>query len=89
MLQPKAMEVVMLASDVCSFTSLSEGAPLEGVWHVCTTFIDICTTAIMRHGGEVARPLYASCIAPGSVHLLGLLPSLVVVAWWGGDFSDS
>ena len=44
-LTPVQVDVVMLATDICSFTTLSEGSPLEGVWELCNSFIDTCTTA--------------------------------------------
>eukprot|EP00668_Euglena_longa_P002763 GGOE01003226.1.p1 GENE.GGOE01003226.1~~GGOE01003226.1.p1 ORF type:complete len:933 (-),score=213.85 GGOE01003226.1:60-2642(-) len=60
-IKPWSQDVVMLASDLCSFTTMSEAAPLQGLWHVCTVFIDLCSAAILEHGGEVVK-LIGDCV---------------------------
>eukprot|EP00667_Euglena_gracilis_P002935 EG_transcript_2945 len=58
---PTRVPVVMMASDIVCFTSLSEGTPLTEVWHLCTTFIDLCTREIERHRGHVIK-LIGDCV---------------------------
>nr|BAD20730.1 putative alpha subunit of photoactivated adenylyl cyclase [Colacium sideropus] len=60
-LQPVSVEVVMLATDICSFTPLSENCSLTEVWTICNTFIDACTSAICSEGGEVIK-LIGDCV---------------------------
>jgi class 3 adenylate cyclase len=60
-LQPVACGVVMLATDICSFTSLTEKSSLTEVWMICNTFIDACTSAICQEGGEVIK-LIGDCV---------------------------
>nr|P84739.2 RecName: Full=Photoactivated adenylate cyclase subunit alpha-like protein ST- [Euglena gracilis]CAJ57396.1 photoactivated adenylate cyclase-like protein, alpha subunit [Euglena gracilis] len=60
-LQPVSVEVVMLATDICSFTPLSEKCSLTEVWTICNTFIDACTSAICNEGGEVIK-LIGDCV---------------------------
>ena len=54
-------EVVMFATDICSFTPLSENCSLVEVWLICNTFIDACTHAICNKGGEVIK-LIGDCV---------------------------
>lgn len=60
-LRPTTANVIMLASDLCSFTALCEGGELADVRQLCTTFIDCCTTAIGQEGGEVLK-LIGDCV---------------------------
>jgi len=60
-LQPVSVEVVMLATDICSFTPLSERCSLTEVWTICNTFIDACTSSICNGGGEVIK-LIGDCV---------------------------
>eukprot|EP00667_Euglena_gracilis_P001491 EG_transcript_1491 len=60
-LSPTRVSVVMMAADIVSFTLLTEGAPLTEVWHLCATFIDLCTEEIHRHGGHVIQ-LIGDCV---------------------------
>eukprot|EP00667_Euglena_gracilis_P001566 EG_transcript_1564 len=60
-LLPVQVEVVMLATDICSFTAISECSQLEGVWRLCTSFIDCCTAAIVAKDGEVIK-LIGDCV---------------------------
>nr|BAD20733.1 putative alpha subunit of photoactivated adenylyl cyclase [Euglena stellata] len=60
-LQPVSVDVVMLATDICSFTPLSERCSLTEVWTICNTFIDACTSAICNEGGEVIK-LIGDCV---------------------------
>eukprot|EP00667_Euglena_gracilis_P002087 EG_transcript_2089 len=60
-LQPVRVSVAMLAADICSFTSLSEGCPLRAVLDVCNAFIEGCTSAIVASGGEVLK-LIGDCV---------------------------
>nr|BAD20734.1 putative alpha subunit of photoactivated adenylyl cyclase [Euglena quartana] len=60
-LQPVSLEVVMLATDICSFTPLSEHCSLTEIWTICNTFIDACTSAICSQGGEVIK-LIGDCV---------------------------
>nr|BAD20731.1 putative beta subunit of photoactivated adenylyl cyclase [Colacium sideropus] len=67
-LMPISCGVVMLATDICSFTSLTEKSSLTEVWMICNTFIDACTSAICQEGGEVIK-LIGDCVTayfPGS-----------------------
>eukprot|EP00667_Euglena_gracilis_P016878 EG_transcript_17712 len=58
---PILVTVVMMATDIVSFTPLSEGCPLTEVWHLCTTFIDLCTKEIHRNRGHVLK-LIGDCV---------------------------
>eukprot|EP00667_Euglena_gracilis_P003250 EG_transcript_3256 len=58
---PILVTVVMMATDIVSFTPLSEGCPLTEVWHLCTTFIDLCTEEIHRNRGYVLK-LVGDCV---------------------------
>eukprot|EP00667_Euglena_gracilis_P001220 EG_transcript_1219 len=58
---PILVTVVMMATDIVSFTPLSEGCPLTEVWHLCTTFIDLCTEEIQRNRGHVLK-LVGDCV---------------------------
>nr|Q8S9F1.1 RecName: Full=Photoactivated adenylate cyclase subunit beta; AltName: Full=Photoactivated adenylyl cyclase subunit beta [Euglena gracilis]BAB85620.1 beta subunit of photoactivated adenylyl cyclase [Euglena gracilis] len=60
-LMPVSCGVVMLATDICSFTSLTEKSSLTEVWMICNTFIDACTSAICQEGGEVIK-LIGDCV---------------------------
>nr|BAD20735.1 putative beta subunit of photoactivated adenylyl cyclase [Euglena quartana] len=60
-LVPVSCGVVMLATDICSFTSLTEKSSLTEVWLICNTFIDACTNAICQAGGEVIK-LIGDCV---------------------------
>eukprot|EP00668_Euglena_longa_P021374 GGOE01026611.1.p1 GENE.GGOE01026611.1~~GGOE01026611.1.p1 ORF type:complete len:894 (+),score=242.66 GGOE01026611.1:64-2745(+) len=60
-LPPLAMDVVMLATDICAFTTVSEAFSLTGVWELCTAFIDCCTEAIAAGGGETLK-LIGDCV---------------------------
>nr|BAD20732.1 putative beta subunit of photoactivated adenylyl cyclase [Euglena stellata] len=60
-LMPVSCSVVMLATDICSFTSLTEKSSLTEVWMICNTFIDACTSAICQEGGEVIK-LIGDCV---------------------------
>lgn len=51
----------MLATDICSFTPLSENCSLTEIWTICNTFIDACTSAICSEGGEVIK-LIGDCV---------------------------
>jgi adenylate cyclase len=61
MFAPVRVSVVMMASDIVCFTSLSEGCLLTEVWHMCTTFIDLCTREIQKRGGQVIK-LIGDCV---------------------------
>jgi len=61
MFAPVRVSVVMMASDIVCFTSLSEGCLLTEVWHMCTTFIDLCTREIQMRGGQVIK-LIGDCV---------------------------
>nr|P84742.1 RecName: Full=Photoactivated adenylate cyclase subunit beta-like protein 1224-5/1F [Euglena gracilis]CAJ57399.1 photoactivated adenylate cyclase-like protein, beta subunit [Euglena gracilis] len=54
-LMPVSCGVVMLATDIGSFTSLTEESSLTEVWMICNTFIDACTSAVCQEGGEVIK----------------------------------
>eukprot|EP00668_Euglena_longa_P024978 GGOE01031191.1.p3 GENE.GGOE01031191.1~~GGOE01031191.1.p3 ORF type:complete len:293 (-),score=73.81 GGOE01031191.1:1639-2406(-) len=58
---PILVTVVMMATDIVSFTPLSEGCPLTEVWHLCSTFIDLCTEEIQRNRGHVLK-LVGDCV---------------------------
>eukprot|EP00668_Euglena_longa_P024981 GGOE01031194.1.p1 GENE.GGOE01031194.1~~GGOE01031194.1.p1 ORF type:complete len:818 (+),score=184.24 GGOE01031194.1:36-2456(+) len=58
---PILVTVVMMATDIVSFTPLSEGCPLTEVWNLCTTFIDLCTEEIHRNRGHVLK-LIGDCV---------------------------
>lgn len=60
-LMPVSVECVMFATDICSFTMLTEKSSLEEVWMICNTFIDACTSAICAEGGEVIK-LIGDCV---------------------------
>ena len=60
-LQAVSTGVVMLATDICSFTPLSEKCSLTEVWVICNTFIDACTSAIVNERGEVIK-LIGDCV---------------------------
>eukprot|EP00667_Euglena_gracilis_P003606 EG_transcript_3619 len=60
-LQPVMVPVAILAADICSFTSLSERWALQGVWHLCNSFAEICTSATIVNGGEVLK-LIGDCV---------------------------
>nr|P84741.1 RecName: Full=Photoactivated adenylate cyclase subunit beta-like protein FB [Euglena gracilis]CAJ57398.1 photoactivated adenylate cyclase-like protein, beta subunit [Euglena gracilis] len=67
-LMPVSCGVVMLATDICSFTSLTEKSSLTEVWMICNTFIDACTSAICQDGREVIK-LIGDCVtaySPGN-----------------------
>jgi class 3 adenylate cyclase len=58
---PARVDINMVAADIVCFTSLSEGSPLTEVWQICTTFIDLCTSAIRDAGGQVIK-LIGDCV---------------------------
>nr|BAD20737.1 putative beta subunit of photoactivated adenylyl cyclase [Eutreptia viridis] len=60
-LRPVSVGVVMLATDICSFTMLTEKSSLTEVWMICNTFIDACTNAVITNGGEVIK-LIGDCV---------------------------
>nr|BAD20736.1 putative alpha subunit of photoactivated adenylyl cyclase [Eutreptia viridis] len=60
-LQAISTGVVMFATDICSFTPLSEKCSLTEVWLICNTFIDACTAAIVQERGEVIK-LIGDCV---------------------------
>nr|P84743.1 RecName: Full=Photoactivated adenylate cyclase subunit beta-like protein ST- [Euglena gracilis]CAJ57400.1 photoactivated adenylate cyclase-like protein, beta subunit [Euglena gracilis] len=62
-LMPVSCGVVMLATDISSFTSLTEISSFTEVWMICNTFIDACTSAICQEGGEVIK-LIGDCVTP-------------------------
>eukprot|EP00668_Euglena_longa_P002243 GGOE01002589.1.p1 GENE.GGOE01002589.1~~GGOE01002589.1.p1 ORF type:complete len:389 (-),score=79.39 GGOE01002589.1:897-1982(-) len=58
---PVRTNLVMMATDIVSFTRLSEGCELTEVWQLCTTFIDLCTREIEKGGGYVMK-LIGDCV---------------------------
>eukprot|EP00670_Eutreptiella_braarudii_P001141 CAMPEP_0174289338 /NCGR_PEP_ID=MMETSP0809-20121228/24632_1 /TAXON_ID=73025 ORGANISM="Eutreptiella gymnastica-like, Strain CCMP1594" /NCGR_SAMPLE_ID=MMETSP0809 /ASSEMBLY_ACC=CAM_ASM_000658 /LENGTH=868 /DNA_ID=CAMNT_0015387227 /DNA_START=33 /DNA_END=2639 /DNA_ORIENTATION=+ len=60
-LMPVSVGIVMLATDICSFTMLTEKSSLTEVWMICNTFIDACTSSVITNGGEVIK-LIGDCV---------------------------
>eukprot|EP00667_Euglena_gracilis_P001657 EG_transcript_1657 len=52
---PVTADAVLLASDLCGYTTLCEASALSEVARLCTEFLALCDTAITEQGGEVLK----------------------------------